>query len=334
MGKNKKGFTLAELLIVVAIIAVLVAISIPVFTSQLEKSREATDLANVRSAYAQVMTAVISEDKTATYNGATIYRSGTGGGVYVARVKLRQAKNKWQMNAENLNVGGVANGTENWKSEPKANGVCTLKYENNAMTINWAGEDHINSISAQDFLTKDIFNEIFGDKKNYQYNVINSNEMYAGGGTAKMLEYLKKQGIDLSADYGATTWQMYIKEPGGASAEYLENPAIYWSTVELNESMVDKDDPQGLNGNNAYVPVIGYRDGKYDVYRAKVVIYNDNDDPKKYLSIMNSFANVTNEGGKATFQFDNYEDAKKVYDKLLDAFNKNGTVSGSDVSGL
>ena len=53
---NKKGFTLAELLIVVAIIAVLVAIAIPVFTAQLEKSREATDIANVRSAYAQVVT--------------------------------------------------------------------------------------------------------------------------------------------------------------------------------------------------------------------------------------------------------------------------------------
>ena len=53
---NKKGFTLAELLIVVAIIGVLVAISIPVFTSQLEKSREATDAANVRSAYAEVVT--------------------------------------------------------------------------------------------------------------------------------------------------------------------------------------------------------------------------------------------------------------------------------------
>ena len=55
MKKNNKGFTLAELLIVVAIIAVLVAIAIPVFTSQLEKSREATDLANVRSAYASVV---------------------------------------------------------------------------------------------------------------------------------------------------------------------------------------------------------------------------------------------------------------------------------------
>ena len=49
---NKMGFTLAELLIVVAIVAVLVAISIPVFMGQLEKSRQAADLANIRSAYA------------------------------------------------------------------------------------------------------------------------------------------------------------------------------------------------------------------------------------------------------------------------------------------
>ena len=49
---TKAGFTLAELLIVVAIIAVLVAIAIPVFTTQLEKSRESTDTANLRSAYA------------------------------------------------------------------------------------------------------------------------------------------------------------------------------------------------------------------------------------------------------------------------------------------
>ena len=52
MKKNKKGFTLAELLIVVAIIAVLVAISIPIFTRQLERARDAASVANLRSAYA------------------------------------------------------------------------------------------------------------------------------------------------------------------------------------------------------------------------------------------------------------------------------------------
>ena len=52
--KNKKGFTLAELLIVVAVIAVLVAISIPIFTAQLHKARVATDWANLRSFYAEI----------------------------------------------------------------------------------------------------------------------------------------------------------------------------------------------------------------------------------------------------------------------------------------
>ncbi|MBQ9720911.1 MAG: prepilin-type N-terminal cleavage/methylation domain-containing protein [Oscillospiraceae bacterium] len=47
-----RGFTLAELLIVVAIIAVLVAVSIPIFTGQLEKSRQAVDVSNMRAAYA------------------------------------------------------------------------------------------------------------------------------------------------------------------------------------------------------------------------------------------------------------------------------------------
>lgn len=61
---NKKGFTLAELLVVVAIIAVLVAIAIPIFTSQLEKAREAVDAANIRAAYAEVMAEAVTSDAT------------------------------------------------------------------------------------------------------------------------------------------------------------------------------------------------------------------------------------------------------------------------------
>lgn len=62
--KKSSGFTLAELLIVVAIIAVLVAIAIPIFTSQLEKAKEATDMSNFRAAYAEAAaTAINANDK-------------------------------------------------------------------------------------------------------------------------------------------------------------------------------------------------------------------------------------------------------------------------------
>ena len=50
---TNNGFTLPELLIVIAIIAVLVAIAIPVFSGQLESSRQAADLASIRDAYAE-----------------------------------------------------------------------------------------------------------------------------------------------------------------------------------------------------------------------------------------------------------------------------------------
>lgn len=61
LKKDDRGFTLAELLIVVAIIAVLVAISIPIFTSQLEKSRDAVTVANLRAAYAEAQASYLSE---------------------------------------------------------------------------------------------------------------------------------------------------------------------------------------------------------------------------------------------------------------------------------
>jgi len=90
---NKKGFTLAELLIVVAIIAVLVAIAIPIFTSQLEKAREATDAANIRAAYAEVQTAVLTGEDTGK---AKIQEDGSA----KETVTLKQQTDGWQNSFE------------------------------------------------------------------------------------------------------------------------------------------------------------------------------------------------------------------------------------------
>lgn len=79
LRKNEKGFTLAELLIVVAIIGVLVAVSIPIFTSQLNKAREATDIANERAGKAAAVAAYMTADEGATSGTTTyFYNASTG----------------------------------------------------------------------------------------------------------------------------------------------------------------------------------------------------------------------------------------------------------------
>lgn len=145
--KSAKGFTLAELLIVVAIIAVLVAIGIPIFTSQLEKSREAVDLSDVRSAYAEVMMAAITGDTTAIYTkGAnqTIYNQAKN--VYSITVKpLKQKQDGWQT-ALPITIGGVSS-TDNvhWVGTPGANGECVITYippvgaSDEAVKFEWKG---------------------------------------------------------------------------------------------------------------------------------------------------------------------------------------------------
>ena len=60
----KKGFTLAELLIVVAIIGVLVGVAVPVFSGRLEKAREAACTANRRSLYGQVVIEHMLSDRS------------------------------------------------------------------------------------------------------------------------------------------------------------------------------------------------------------------------------------------------------------------------------
>lgn len=128
MKQNKNGFTLMEMLIVIAIIAVLIAVAIPVFASQLEKAREATDLANVRSAYAQVSTEALLGDSEATVT-----------------VDLKQKQADWQ-SVDPVNIGGIVHSksqgdTENWKGVAAPNGTCVVSYkEDYGIILNWSGK--------------------------------------------------------------------------------------------------------------------------------------------------------------------------------------------------
>ena len=91
MKKNNKGFTLAELLVVVAIIGVLVAIAIPIFTGQMEKSRDSVTVANLRSAYAEAQTV----KATAESSGNAVYNDKDGT-VTVKNVAVKGKKKEWE----------------------------------------------------------------------------------------------------------------------------------------------------------------------------------------------------------------------------------------------
>lgn len=116
-----------EMLIVIAIVAVLISIAIPVLSSQLERSREAVDLANVRSAYAQVSTEALLGNTHVTVT-----------------VNLKQKQAGWQ-SVDPVNIGGIvhsngAGNTDNWQGDAEPDGTCKVTYdETHGVVLTWSG---------------------------------------------------------------------------------------------------------------------------------------------------------------------------------------------------
>lgn len=116
-----------EMLIVIAIVAVLISVAVPVLSSQLERSREAVDLANVRSAYAQVSTEALLGNTDITVT-----------------VKLKQKQAGWQ-SVDPVNIGGIVHSkddgdTDNWKGDAAPDGTCKVTYdETHGVVLTWSG---------------------------------------------------------------------------------------------------------------------------------------------------------------------------------------------------
>ena len=101
------------------------AISIPIFTSQLEKAREATDAANIRSQYAEVMAEAITEGKN--INGKEKFGA----------VELKQKKDEWQSTGLKQNLEGTYGQVVG--EYPKAGGTAWVEYDGEKAILHYEG---------------------------------------------------------------------------------------------------------------------------------------------------------------------------------------------------
>jgi prepilin-type N-terminal cleavage/methylation domain-containing protein len=138
MNKKKYGFTLAELLIVVVIIGVLVSVSIPIFSVQVEKTKNTVDISKAKDiknaiTYYYLQNTEAVDRLTETCNGGrhfiTIqvgrpksegYDIGYAGGTAITNADLQQALidadliENVHLNSSQRYYGVTCSSAQNW----------------------------------------------------------------------------------------------------------------------------------------------------------------------------------------------------------------------------
>lgn len=291
MKQNKNGFTLMEMLIVIAIIAVLIAVAIPVFASQLEKTREATDLVNVRSAYAQVSTEALLGDSEATVT-----------------VNLKQKQADWQ-SVDPVNIGGIVHSksqgdTENWIGVAAPNGTCVVSYkEDYGIILTWSGKAdpstpkypfNTNETNFFSPLYNTDFWQDMRNNTNFEFDSRCLDSKYVPSITA---EINKLNNSLLQQD--DCTWAYLGNGRDGQEA----NRYLFWTSLNTNEV-----------GPGQKIPVIIQTgDGKYYVSETKTGTRNG----KKYVTISESL--TRSQYKQILEKGEQFPSLEKAYDAYLKA---------------
>ena len=219
MKKKRKGFTLAELLIVVAIIAVLVAIGIPIFTSLLEKSREAADAANIRAQYAQVMDEAITVDGNVNIDGKDF-----------EKINLRQKQPDWQTETIPNSLGNFSviegiPGTQAWVEYHADTETVYIKFEGESQNGDSGSNGENNILIDSSFWDStagwEVINEKFENGKASLTPSHKDSVLKRGGDETIMLQANKKYKLVVNIEECGANLKVRLSNRNGNNM-YLE----------------------------------------------------------------------------------------------------------------